>query len=408
MRGHTVKRIALITGILFGVVGLYIVHHKLEADDGPTATSSEPTATTTPKQLRYEGPAISTTINGKRITLSQAAINLSSTVTNMLKSSDDSDSDDEEPVTIKPKPISKSFIFKVYQITPLVAQMLNKFGDLKKKFPKERNAQLIVKYLGNKDNPLPGKDMSNAEFIAMARTADLLNVKLLWQVAAASFAQMIHEDKKTMKDLEQLARTIRGGYNMTANPYSSFVAEVFRQYWLQYKNDEKLRKLLLKGFEKPEQRYLERISKKCFYKTNIFECIQDNLTPHAQATYPLLIPTFFTFGVSIQEMLDYGRSLNSHSLSNQHINNIEGLAKVEGLGSLEWLFLDGNQITTIPSKVEGLGSLEGLVLTGNQITTIPSKVEGLGSLEELYLNGNQITTIPSNKWGLPPGVVIYL
>ena len=70
----------------------------------------------------------------------------------------------------------------------------------------------------------------------------------------------------------------------------------------------------------------------------------------------------------------------------------------DGLGSLNELRLDQNQLTSLPADVfDGLSSLAELFLALNRLTSagLPADVfDGLSSLWRLQLLGNQLTTLP--------------
>ena len=70
----------------------------------------------------------------------------------------------------------------------------------------------------------------------------------------------------------------------------------------------------------------------------------------------------------------------------------------DGLGSLNWLRLDQNQLTSLPADVfDGLSSLSELFLSLNRLTSagLPADVfDGLSSLWRLQLRSNQLTTLP--------------
>ena len=72
---------------------------------------------------------------------------------------------------------------------------------------------------------------------------------------------------------------------------------------------------------------------------------------------------------------------------------------------LEWLYLDGNRLTSLPESIAGgtsggnLTSLERLYLTDNQLTSLPESIGNLTSLEGLYLVNNQLTRLPSTIAG---------
>lgn len=65
------------------------------------------------------------------------------------------------------------------------------------------------------------------------------------------------------------------------------------------------------------------------------------------------------------------------------------------LPNLEWLNLNGNQLTELPKEIDQLVNLKWLFIDGNQLTELPVELALLGKLEYLDLNGNQITELPN-------------
>ena len=81
-------------------------------------------------------------------------------------------------------------------------------------------------------------------------------------------------------------------------------------------------------------------------------------------------------------------SLKEIIICNKILSNFELLSQ---LTSLQYLCLNGNQLTYIPSEIGKLTSLTDLSLNGNQLTDIPSEIRKLTSLTRLDLNENQLT-----------------
>ena len=70
----------------------------------------------------------------------------------------------------------------------------------------------------------------------------------------------------------------------------------------------------------------------------------------------------------------------------------------EGLSGLEFLDLQGNQLSALPEDVfDGLSSLEFLDLNGNLLSWLPEDVfDGLSSLEVLWLTDNKLIGLPED------------
>ncbi len=65
-------------------------------------------------------------------------------------------------------------------------------------------------------------------------------------------------------------------------------------------------------------------------------------------------------------------------------------------GSLTWLRLHGNQLSTLPESLGELSSLTSLDLDDNQLSTLPESLGELSSLITLHLHGNQLSTLPES------------
>ena len=58
------------------------------------------------------------------------------------------------------------------------------------------------------------------------------------------------------------------------------------------------------------------------------------------------------------------------------------------LGKSKHLYLDNNQITTLPPQIGNLANLEILYLDNNQLTTIPPKIGELGRINNTEFRTN--------------------
>lgn len=61
---------------------------------------------------------------------------------------------------------------------------------------------------------------------------------------------------------------------------------------------------------------------------------------------------------------------------------------------LEFLYLGGNQLTSIPIELGQLSKLESLTLSDNQITKLPWELKQLTHLRSLSLHNNQLQMLP--------------
>ena len=91
-------------------------------------------------------------------------------------------------------------------------------------------------------------------------------------------------------------------------------------------------------------------------------------------------------------------------LTNNRLVELDGTR----LPYVRLLYLDGNDLTTIPSGVFCLPALEILVLSKNRIHTIPSAIQTCRKLKALYLYENQLTGLPDALFTLPRLGELYL
>ena len=83
-------------------------------------------------------------------------------------------------------------------------------------------------------------------------------------------------------------------------------------------------------------------------------------------------------------------------------------AEIGQLTSLKVLNLDGSQLTSLPAEIGQLTSLTVLYLRWNQLTSFPAEIGQLTSLRELDLSGNQLTSLPAEIGQLTSLTVLYV
>ncbi|KAL9265866.1 Plant intracellular Ras-group-related LRR protein 8-like protein [Drosera capensis] len=66
------------------------------------------------------------------------------------------------------------------------------------------------------------------------------------------------------------------------------------------------------------------------------------------------------------------------------------------LGSLTYLSLSDNELTTLPASLGGLTSLRQLHVSNNKLTGLPNELGYLSNLEILNLNNNRLSSIPAS------------
>ncbi|MDE5087098.1 MAG: leucine-rich repeat domain-containing protein [Trichodesmium sp. St16_bin2-tuft] len=66
------------------------------------------------------------------------------------------------------------------------------------------------------------------------------------------------------------------------------------------------------------------------------------------------------------------------------------------LSNLTELYLDDNQLTSMPESIIKLSNLTQLYLGNNQLTSLPASITKLSNLTGLYLDDNQLTSLPES------------
>ena len=92
------------------------------------------------------------------------------------------------------------------------------------------------------------------------------------------------------------------------------------------------------------------------------------------------------------------RDRSELSVSN---NQLVGLpTSIQKLNRLQWLDLDGNNLTELPAEISDLKELMVLKVSNNQLVGLPTSIQKLNSLRELYMDGNNLTELPAEIGGL--------
>lgn len=90
---------------------------------------------------------------------------------------------------------------------------------------------------------------------------------------------------------------------------------------------------------------------------------------------------------------------NIINLSGTNISTVSS-GFFNGLAELSELYLNNNQINTLPDELEEIANLELLDLSHNQLTSLPTTITLLQGLSSLFLNHNEINNLPSELYSL--------
>ncbi|MEM7539454.1 MAG: leucine-rich repeat domain-containing protein, partial [Chloroflexota bacterium] len=99
-------------------------------------------------------------------------------------------------------------------------------------------------------------------------------------------------------------------------------------------------------------------------------------------------------------------SIQTLDLNDNQLTSIP--PEIGNLSSIQTLYLNDNQLTSIPSEIGNLSNLQTLYLDGNQLTSIPSEIGNLSSIETLNSNNNQLTSIPPEIGNLSNLTALWL
>ncbi|XP_048585416.1 leucine-rich repeat-containing protein 27 isoform X1 [Nematostella vectensis] len=100
-------------------------------------------------------------------------------------------------------------------------------------------------------------------------------------------------------------------------------------------------------------------------------------------------------GDGVEQLLSTAAALGTTTLDLNRKNLIEIPPKVLDLQHLEFLYLEGNYLTTLPETLfERLPNLKWLDLRNNHINEVPENLGAHRCLKNLLLEGNNIRTLP--------------
>ena len=83
-------------------------------------------------------------------------------------------------------------------------------------------------------------------------------------------------------------------------------------------------------------------------------------------------------------------------------------AELGNLSSLKVLDLSGNHLISVPAELGQLAALVTLNLSENQLTGVPAALGQLATLSELYLSDNQLSSVPASLGNLSSLTDMYL
>ena len=69
---------------------------------------------------------------------------------------------------------------------------------------------------------------------------------------------------------------------------------------------------------------------------------------------------------------------------------------IGSLSNLKTLYLDNNNLTSLPDSIVNLSNLQILFLLNNKLTSLPESIGMLSNLKELYLENNNLTSLPES------------
>jgi len=115
--------------------------------------------------------------------------------------------------------------------------------------------------------------------------------------------------------------------------------------------------------------------------------------------------------------------LQAHGYSPQHVQSVVNRIKmleektkaslnrqeVEDMTRLQQLYLNGNQLQTLPAEVGQWTAMQKLELNGNHLRTLPVEVGQWAAMQKLELNGNHLRTLPVEvgQWAAMQRLSLY-
>eukprot|EP00741_Cyanophora_paradoxa_P005474 tig00000889_g5306.t2 len=87
-------------------------------------------------------------------------------------------------------------------------------------------------------------------------------------------------------------------------------------------------------------------------------------------------------------------------LNTNKLTSVPG-AELAKLVKLKSLWLDRNELTTLPAEIGSLSNLQQLVVSNNRLKLLPPEVERLENLQQLDLHKNELSALPPEICSLP-------
>ena len=88
-------------------------------------------------------------------------------------------------------------------------------------------------------------------------------------------------------------------------------------------------------------------------------------------------------------------------------NRLKSVAGIGRLTGLRTLWLNNNQLLSVPREIGQLSKLEWLTLGDNKLTSLPSEIGRLTLLDKLWIQSNRLTWLPVSFDRLPRSTHIW-